>query len=140
MPRLGWDMQTGIVDALSIPPQAIDEVAREAEAELARREREYRGDRPARDVRGKVVILVDDGLATGATMRAAVTALRRLAPSRIVTAVPTAAPEACADMIEAADEVVCAETPEPFLAVGEWYDDFSETTDDDVRRLLADAA
>ena len=133
-------LNTGIVDALSIPPQAIDAAAREAEADLARREREYRGDRPAPDVRGKVVILVDDGLATGATMRAAVTALRRLAPSRIVTAVPTAAPEACADMIEAADEVVCAETPEPFLAVGEWYDDFSETTDDDVRRLLADAA
>jgi predicted phosphoribosyltransferase len=133
-------LNTGIVDALSIPPHAIDAAAREAEADLARREREYRGDRPAPDVRGKVVILVDDGLATGATMRAAVTALRRLAPSRIVTAVPTAAPEACADMIEAADEVVCAETPEPFLAVGEWYDDFSETTDDDVRRLLADAA
>jgi len=133
-------LNTGIVDALSIPPQAIDAAAREAEADLARREREYRGDRPAPDVRGKVVILVDDGLATGATMRAAVAALRRLAPSRIVTAVPTAAPEACADMIEAADEVVCAETPEPFLAVGEWYDDFSETTDDDVRRLLADAA
>jgi predicted phosphoribosyltransferase len=133
-------LNTGIVDALAIPAQAIDAIAREEEAELARREREYRGDRPARDVRGKVVILVDDGLATGATMRAAVTALRRLAPSRIVTAVPTASAEACADMIEVADEVVCAETPEPFVAVGAWYDDFSETTDDDVRRLLADAA
>jgi putative phosphoribosyl transferase len=133
-------LNTGIVDALAIPAQAIDAIAREEEAELARREREYRGDRPARDVRGKVVILVDDGLATGATMRAAVTALRRLAPSRVVTAVPTASPEACGDMIELADEVVCAETPEPFVAVGVWYDDFTETTDDDVRRLLADAA
>jgi predicted phosphoribosyltransferase len=133
-------LNTGIVDALAIPPQAIDAVAREEEAELARREREYRGDRPVRDVHGKIVILVDDGLATGATMRAAVTALRRLGPSRIVVAVPTASAEACVDLKEVADEVVCAETPDPFVAVGAWYEDFSETTDEDVRRLLADAA
>ena len=121
-------LNTAIVDALGIPTAAIDAIAREEEAELARREREYRGDRPAPDVQGKVVILVDDGLATGATMRAAVAALRRLGPARVVVAVPTAAAEAC------------AETPAPFLAVGAWYEDFSETTDDDVRRLLAEAA
>ncbi|PYN10138.1 MAG: phosphoribosyl transferase [Candidatus Rokuibacteriota bacterium] len=133
-------LNTAIVDALGIPTAAIDAIAREEEAELARREREYRGDRPAPDVQGKVVILVDDGLATGATMRAAVAALRRLGPARVVVAVPTAAAEACAEMAEVADEVVCAETPAPFLAVGAWYEDFSETTDDDVRRLLAEAA
>ena len=133
-------LNTAILDAFGIPTEAVDAVAREEEAELARREREYRGDRAAPDVRGKVVILVDDGLATGATMRAAATALRRLGPARIVVAVPTASAEACADLTDTADEVVCAETPEPFLAVGAWYDDFSETTDDDVRRLLAQAA
>jgi predicted phosphoribosyltransferase len=133
-------LNTAILEALGIPVEAVDAVAREEEAELARREREYRGDRAAPDVRGKVVILVDDGLATGATMRAAATALRRLGPARIVVAVPTASAEACADLAEAADEVVCAETPAPFLAVGAWYEDFSETTDDDVRRLLAQAA
>jgi predicted phosphoribosyltransferase len=133
-------LNTAILDAFGIPTEAVDAVAREEEAELARREREYRGERAAPDVRGKVVILVDDGLATGATMRAAATALRRLGPARIVVAVPTASSEACADLAEATDEVVCAETPEPFLAVGAWYDDFSETTDDDVRRLLAQAA
>ena len=133
-------VNTAIVDALGIPTEAIDAVAREEATELARREREYRGDRPVPDVRGKVVILVDDGLATGATMRAAVTALRRLGPAGVVVAVPTASADACANMAEVADEVVCAETPEPFLAVGAWYEDFSETTDDDVRRLLAEAA
>ena len=133
-------LNTGILEAFGIPTEAVDAVAREEEAELARRERLYRGDRAVPDVRGKVVILVDDGLATGATMRAAATALRRLGPARIVVAVPTAAAEACADLADAADEVVCAERPEPFLAVGASYDDFSETTDDDVRRLLAQAA
>jgi predicted phosphoribosyltransferase len=133
-------LNTAILEALGIPIEAVDAVAREEEAELARRESLYRGDRAAADVRGKVVILVDDGLATGATMRAAVTALRRLGPARIVVAVPTASAEACTEMADAADEVVCAETPEPFLAVGASYEDFSETTDDDVRRLLTQAA
>ena len=133
-------INTAIVDALGIPTEAIDAIAREEAAELARRECLYRGTRPAPDVRGKTIILVDDGLATGATMRAAVMALRRLGPTRIVAAVPTAAAEACADMAEVADEVVCAETPEPFVAVGAWYADFSETSDEDVRRLLAEAA
>ena len=133
-------LNTAILEAFGIPTEAVDAVAREEEAELARRECLYRGDRAAPDVRGKVVVLVDDGLATGATMRAAVTALRRLGPARIVVAVPTASAEACTEMAAAADEVVCAETPEPFLAVGASYEDFSETTDADVRRLLAQAA
>jgi putative phosphoribosyl transferase len=133
-------LNTAVVDALGIPTEAIEAIAREEEAELARREHAYRGDRGAPDVRGKIVILVDDGLATGATMRAAVMALRRLGPARVVVAVPTASPEACADMADVADEVVCAETPNPFLAVGAWYEDFSETSDDDVRRLLGEAA
>jgi predicted phosphoribosyltransferase len=133
-------LNTAVVDALGIPTEAIEAIAREEEAELARREHAYRGDRGAPDVRGKIVILVDDGLATGATMRAAVMALRRLGPARVVVAVPTASPEACADMADVADEVVCAETPDPFLAVGCWYEDFSETSDDDVRRLLGEAA
>ena len=133
-------LNTAILEALGIPIEAVDAVAREEEVELARRESLYRGDRATADVRGKVVILVDDGLATGATMRAAVTALRRLGPARIVVAVPTASAEACTEMADAADEVVCAETPEPFLAVGASYEDFSETTDDDVRRLLTQAA
>jgi predicted phosphoribosyltransferase len=133
-------LNTAVVDALGIPTEAIEAIAREEEAELARREHAYRGDRGAPDVRGKIVILVDDGLATGATMRAAVMALRRLGPARVVVAVPTASPEACADMADVADEVVCAETPDPFLAVGAWYEDFSETSDDDVRRLLGEAA
>jgi predicted phosphoribosyltransferase len=133
-------LNTAILEAFGIPTEAVDAVAREEEAELARRECLYRGDRAAPDVRGKVIVLVDDGLATGATMRAAVTALRRLGPARIVVAVPTASAEACTEMAAAADEVVCAETPEPFLAVGASYEDFSETTDADVRRLLAQAA
>ena len=133
-------LNTAILEAFGILTEAVDAVAREEEAELARRECLYRGDRAAPDVRGKVIVLVDDGLATGATMRAAVTALRRLGPARIVVAVPTASAEACTEMAAAADEVVCAETPEPFLAVGASYEDFSETTDADVRRLLAQAA
>jgi putative phosphoribosyl transferase len=106
------------------------------EAELARRERSYRGDRPFPDVRGKTAILVDDGLATGATMRAAVEALRLEQPSRIIVAVPVAAPQTCDAFRDVADEVVCAITPEPFQAVGRWYADFSQTTDEEVHDLL----
>lgn len=106
------------------------------QAELERRERQYRGDRPFPDLRGKTVILVDDGLATGSTMRAAVAALRQEGPSRIVVAVPVAAPETCDAFGDIADEVVCAETPEPFRAVGLWYNDFSQTTDEEVHELL----
>jgi predicted phosphoribosyltransferase len=125
-----------VVRGLGIPPHVIDAVARQEEAELARRERLYRGDRPPLDVRGHTVILVDDGLATGATMHAAVRALRQRQPARIVVAVPTAAAEACEALETEADDVVCAVTPEPFYSVGLWYDDFEQTTDDEVRALL----
>jgi len=126
-----------LVGGLRIPDYIIDEVAAWEQQELERRERLYRGDRPMPDVRGRTVILVDDGLATGATMQAAVKALRLQQPARIVVAVPTAAPETCAQLRAVADDVICAITPEPFHAVGLWYEDFSQTTDEEVRDLLA---
>jgi predicted phosphoribosyltransferase len=126
-----------LVGGLRIPDYVIDEVAAWEQNELERRERLYRGDRPAPDVRGRTVILVDDGLATGATMQAAVKALRSQQPARIVVAVPTAAPETCAQLKAVADDVICAITPEPFHAVGLWYDDFSQTMDEEVSYLLA---
>jgi len=125
-----------IVRGLGIVEHVIDvAVAREME-ELARREQLYRGGSPPPDVAGRTVILVDDGLATGATMRAAVAALRRQHPARIVVAVPTASPDTREALMAEADDVVCATTPEPFFAVGHWYEDFRQTTDDEVRDLL----
>jgi len=129
-----------VVRALGIPDYVIDAVAEWEERELARRERLYRGDRPPPDVRGKTVILVDDGLATGATMNAAIQALREQQPARIVVAVPTASPEACDELRKEVDDAICAVTPEPFYAVGLWYENFSQTTDEEVRELLARAA
>ena len=129
-----------VVRALRIPEEVIDTVAWKEEQELERRERAYRGDRPAPDVRGRTVILVDDGLATGSTMRAAVAALRQQRPAWIIVAVPVGAPETCAEFQEEADESICARTPEPFYAVGLWYGDFSQTTDEEVRDLLERAA
>jgi predicted phosphoribosyltransferase len=126
-----------VVAALEIPEQVIDEVAAEEQRELERRGCLYRGDRPPLPVRDRTVILVDDGLATGSTMRAAVAALRRQGPRRIVVAVPVGAHDTCAELADEADEVVCARTPRPFRAVGLWYDDFSQTTDEEVRSLLA---
>jgi predicted phosphoribosyltransferase len=126
-----------VLDALSIPPAIVDAVAALEQQELERRERLYRGDRPAPDVRGRAVILVDDGLATGATMHAAIKALRQQGAGRVVVAVPIAPPDACNQLREVVDDVVCAVTPEPFRAVGLWYEDFSQTTDDEVRELLA---
>jgi len=119
-----------------ISEAAIEAVAQEEQRELQRRERLYRGDRPVTDVHGKIVILIDDGLATGATMRAAVKALRGQDPARIVVAVPVGSRETCGEFEEEADETVCARTPEPFYAVGAWYEDFSPTTDDEVREIL----
>jgi predicted phosphoribosyltransferase len=130
-------LNADVVSGLGIPESVIRSVAARERQELARREELYRGDRPAPDVRGKTVILVDDGLATGATMLAAIRALRQQEPARIVVAVPTASRETCAALQDEADEVVCAITPEPFWAVGQWYDDFSQTSDDEVRDLLA---
>jgi predicted phosphoribosyltransferase len=129
-----------VVRALRIPDYVIDAIAAKEEQELARRERLYRGDRPPPDVRGRTVILVDDGLATGATMHAAIQALRQQQPAHIVVAVPAASPEACDELKEEVDDVVCAVTPEPFYAVGLWYEDFSQTTDEEVRDLLARSA
>jgi predicted phosphoribosyltransferase len=126
-----------IVRGLGISEDEIDAaVARELQ-ELGRRGRLYRGDRPPPDVAGRTVILVDDGLATGATMRAAVAALRQQHPARIVVAVPTASPDTCESLKAEADDVICAMTPEPFFAVGHWYEDFTQTTDNEVRELLA---
>jgi erythromycin esterase-like protein/predicted phosphoribosyltransferase len=126
-----------IVEGLGIPASMIDAVAARERQELARRERLYRDGRPQPDVRGRTVILVDDGLATGATMHAAIEALRQQGPKRIIVAVPTASPDTCEEMKRRADEVICAITPEPFHAVGRWYQEFSQTTDEEVRELLA---
>ncbi len=114
----------------------IDEIAAREELELARREEEYRGDRPHPRLAGKVIILVDDGLATGSTMRAAVSALRQQNPAKIIVAVPVASADACELLSREADEVLCASIPEPFHAVGLWYDDFALTSDEDVKELL----
>src|SRR6202163_4117550 len=126
-----------LVERLGIPEHIIDAVAARERRELARRERLYRGGRPPPDARGRTVILVDDGLATGATMHAAIQALRQQNPARIVVAVPTASPETCEEMKARADDVICAITPEPFQAVGRWYQDFSQTSDVEVAALLA---
>jgi putative phosphoribosyl transferase len=127
-----------IIRALNIPQGMIDHIAQRELQELQRREHSYRGDRPAPEVRNRTVILIDDGLATGASMRAAVAGLRTQNPRRIVVAVPTAAPETCEAFQTIVDEIVCATTPEPFLGVGRWYEDFSQTTDEGVRLFLKD--
>ena len=127
------------VQQLRIPPSAIEDVARSEQQELERRERLYRAGQPPLDVRGHTVIVVDDGLATGSTMLAAVKALRARQARRIVVAVPVAAADTCDAMRAEADVVVCATTPRPFQAVGLWYRDFEQTTDDEVRRCLARA-
>jgi predicted phosphoribosyltransferase len=129
-----------VVRGLGVPDKVIDAVARREQDELERRERAYRDDRPAPDVRGKTVILVDDGLATGSTMRAAIAALRQQHPARVIVAVPVGAPETCAEFQDETDETVCAVTPEPFYAVGMWYQDFAQTTDEEVYDLLRRAA
>ncbi|HEV8723424.1 MAG TPA: phosphoribosyltransferase [Candidatus Binatia bacterium] len=126
--------------AVYMDEAVIDAVARQEQAELQRRERLYRGDRPAPNIQGRAVILVDDGLATGSTMRAAGVALRQMQPNKIVVAVPVAAAETCDEFRNEVDEVVCAATPEPFMAVGLWYADFSQTSDEEVRELLERAA
>jgi predicted phosphoribosyltransferase len=130
----------GVVQALEIPAQVIEDVAAAELRELERRERAYRDDRPPPDVRGKTVILVDDGLATGSTMRAAATALRQQEPGRIVVGVPVSTPDTCDQFRAEVDDIVCAITPEVLFGVGAWYQDFSQTTDDEVRDLLARAA
>jgi putative phosphoribosyl transferase len=114
----------------------IDLVAEREGRELERREKSYRGNRPPLNVEGRTVIVVDDGLATGSTMRAAVRALQKMKPRAIVVAVPVGAPSTCAELGAEVDEMICLRTPEPFQAVGLWYDDFSQTTDAEVHELL----
>jgi predicted phosphoribosyltransferase len=129
-----------VVVQLGISRSVIDRVAAREQQELERRERLYRANRPPPAVQGRTVILIDDGLATGSTMRAAAAALRQMSPQKIIVAVPVAAAETCHELRHEVDEVVCAETPEPFVAVGAWYSDFSQTTDGEVRELLDKAA
>ena len=129
-------MNEDVLAWYSMPEAAIEQVAHAEGLELERREREYRNDQPLVNVEGRIVVLVDDGLATGSTMRAAVQAVRMLAPARIVVAVPVGAADTCRALAATADDVVCARTPEPFSAVGLWYRDFSQTTDEEVRELL----
>jgi predicted phosphoribosyltransferase len=129
-----------VLDAAKVSEDDIAAVTAREAAELTRREREYRGNRPPPEVARHIVILVDDGLATGATMRAAAAAIRRARPARLVVAVPTASEGTCAELRHEVDEVVCPYTPYPFQAVGRWYEDFTPTTDEEVRQLLAAAA
>jgi putative phosphoribosyl transferase len=129
-----------VVQQLNISPEEIDMATMREQEELRRREQLYRGDRPAPAIGGRTVIVVDDGLATGSTMRVAINALRRLQPARIVVAVPIAAPETCNALEVEADEVICAVTPQRFHAVGEWYDVFDQTSDDEVSQLIREAA
>ena len=132
-------MNDEVVKAMNVQADEILDAIASERRELARREEVYRDGRPPADVQGKTVILIDDGLATGSTMRAAVTALRRQGPARIVVAVPIGATSTCAEFQSIADDCICAATPEPFRAVGLWYDDFSQTEDTEVAELLARA-
>ena len=125
-----------VVRWYGIPESAIESVAREEAAELERRERAYRDGRPAPDLTNRIVMLVDDGLATGSTMRAGAQAVRLHRPSRVVVAVPVGARQTCSEIAAVADEVICARMPEPFSAVGQWYLNFDQTADDEVRDLL----
>ncbi len=132
-------LNTHVIEDLGIPPQIIEIVTARERQELERRERLYRGNLPCIKARGRTVILVDDGIATGATMRAAIRALRQAGAARIIVAVPVAPPQVYTDLRAEADEVICLMTPELFLGVGRWYRDFSPTTDDEVRSLLEQA-
>lgn len=125
-----------VLQSRSVTPDQLEETTRREQVELERRERLYRGNRPPADLAGRIVLLVDDGLATGATMRAAVEAARLHRPGSVVVAVPVGAPESCAAVAAIADDLVCLHVPEPFGAVGAYYDDFTQTSDEQVRRLL----
>ncbi|MCA1670854.1 MAG: phosphoribosyltransferase [Actinobacteria bacterium] len=133
-------LNQAVVDSLRIPTEVIDEVARQEEAELARRDEAYRGGRPLPDITGRTAVVVDDGLATGATMRAALAAVRSQSPARVVAAAPVGARPTCDELRRDADEVVCVKTPVLFQAVGQWYQDFSPPTDEEIRNLLSDSA
>ena len=132
-------LDDALVRRLGLSAREVEAVVEAEQRELERRERLYRGDAPAPDLAGRTVLVVDDGLATGSTMRAAVRALRGRGPARVVVAVPVGAADTCAALADEADEVACVATPEPFEAVGIWYEDFGQTGDDEVRALLARA-
>jgi putative phosphoribosyl transferase len=125
-----------VIRYASIPDRVIDSVAKAEQQELERREKSYRGIRPPLDVTGRTVFVVDDGLATGSTMRAAVQALRNMNAREVIVAVPVAAKETCAEFRSLVDDIVCLRTPSPFQAVGLWYADFSQTSDKEVHELL----
>lgn len=129
-------LNAALIDDLRIPPDTVRDIADRERAELDRRERLLRGERPAPSIHGRIVLLVDDGLATGATMEAAIGAVRVLTPAAVVVAVPVGAPDTCDRLRRVADRVIVLQTPVAFRAVGEWYEDFSETSDEHVRRLL----
>jgi predicted phosphoribosyltransferase len=132
-------LDEGVVQALGITRAQLQRAVAAELRELERREAAYRDGREPPELEGKTVVLVDDGLATGSTMRAAALAVRQLRPARTVVAVPVASPDTCDELRDVVDEVVCGLTPRPFRSVGQWYDDFSQTTDDEVRELLARA-
>lgn len=133
-------LNENVVRAAGVSDAAVERVIAAERRELERREKRYRGDRPLPEIAGNTVILVDDGLATGSTMRAAVAAVNQENPARVVVAVPIASSETCAALRNEVHEIVCAVTPEPFYAVGLWYEDFSQTTDEEVHELLDRAA
>jgi putative phosphoribosyl transferase len=128
-----------VVKTLNIPARVIDAVAERERRELQRRERSYRGENPPLDLEGKTIILVDDGLATGASMRAAVEALRHHKPGKVIVAVPASALETCQEFEDLVEEILCKETPQPFFGVGYWYENFEQTSDEKVRALLDEA-
>jgi predicted phosphoribosyltransferase len=133
-------LNQGLIRDIGIPSSAVEQVMVRERLELERRDRLYRGGRSLPALKGRTVILVDDGLATGATMEAAVHALRQMTDGSIVVAAPVGAPDTCRRLREIADEVICVATPTTFDAVGLWYEDFSQTTDEEVRSLLSDGA
>jgi len=129
-------LNSDVLQALNIPGNVVDAVADREQRELERRELEYRGNRPHPDLAGKIVILIDDGLATGASMRAAIEAVRSQNPAKVVVAVPTGSAETCEEFEKITDQIVCNTTPAPFYGVGAWYEDFAQTSDEEVRELL----
>ena len=125
-----------LIRQLGVSESEVERVTRQEQQELERRELRFRGSRTFPDLKGKTVLLIDDGLATGATMRVAVTALRQEGAERVVVGVPVASPDTCDSFRDITDDIVCVVTPEPFHAVGLWYEDFGQTTDDEVHDLL----
>jgi putative phosphoribosyl transferase len=125
-----------VVSGLGIKPEELDAVTLAERRELQRRQQAYRGDRPQPEIEGRTVIIVDDGLATGSTMRAAITAVKEQGPNRVVVAVPVAPPETCEDLEAEVDDLVCLQSPDQFMAIGLWYESFPPVSDDEVRALL----